>query len=291
MHNIRGKTGVLYVVATPIGNLDDFSLRGTHVLSSVHVIAAEDTRHSRKLLTRYSITTPMVTYNDHSSTAQREKLLQRLVRGEDIALITDAGTPLISDPGFRLVTEAQAAGARVVPIPGANAALAALSVAGLPSDRFAFEGFLPAKTPARRVRLAELKDESRTLIFYEAARRVHAVFEDLVDIFGSNREAVVARELTKEFETVRRAGLGELLQWLDNEPGQQRGEFVLLVHGAAKSGHSRLVLEPREIVTLLADVLPLNRAAELTARITGVKKNLLYKQALADRGEGRPDNA
>jgi len=276
------KTGTLYVVATPIGNLADFSARGVRVLSSVSVIAAEDTRRTRKLLDRYAVDTPMVAYHDHSKSAQRERLLQRLEAGEDVALVTDAGTPLISDPGYRLVCAAHAAGVRAVPIPGANAALAALSVSGLPSDRFAFEGFLPAKESARRRRLRALKTDSRTLLFYESVHRIQDTLADLVETFGAERDAVIARELTKEFETVLRGSLDALADRLSSDPDQRRGEFVILVKGDTQPAPA-VPLEPGKVAELLAEVLPINRAAEMAARITGVKRNILYRELLEAR--------
>ncbi|MDH3636951.1 MAG: 16S rRNA (cytidine(1402)-2'-O)-methyltransferase [Gammaproteobacteria bacterium] len=282
MRNNLGKAGTLYVVATPIGNLEDFSARGVRILSSVSVIAAEDTRRTRKLLHRYTLDTPLVAYHDHTKSAQRERLLRRLELGEDIALVTDAGTPLISDPGYRLVDAAHVAGVRVVPIPGANAALAALSVAGLPSDRFVFEGFLPAKESARRRRLRELKTEVRTLLFYESVHRIQDTLADLAEVFGTEREAVLARELTKEFETVLRGTLGALVDRLSRDSDQRRGEFVILVKG--DSGPPPAVpLEPEKVAGLLAEVLPISRAAEIAARITGTKRNVLYRQLLESR--------
>ena len=282
MRDKLSKTGTLYVVATPIGNLADFSARGVRVLSSVSVIAAEDTRRTRKLLDRYAVDTPMVAYHDHSKSAQRERLLQRLEAGEDVALVTDAGTPLISDPGYRLVCAAHAAGVRAVPIPGANAALAALSVSGLPSDRFAFEGFLPAKESARRRRLRALKTDSRTLLFYESVHRIQDTLADLVETFGAERDAVIARELTKEFETVLRGSLDALADRLSSDPDQRRGEFVILVKGDTQPAPA-VPLEPGKVAELLAEVLPINRAAEMAARITGVKRNILYRELLEAR--------
>ena len=282
MRDKLSKTGTLYVVATPIGNLADFSARGVRVLSSVSVIAAEDTRRTRKLLDRYAVDTPMVAYHDHSKSAQRERLLQRLEAGEDVALVTDAGTPLISDPGYRLVCAAHAAGVRAVPIPGANAALAALSVSGLPSDRFAFEGFLPAKESARRRRLRALKTDSRTLLFYESVHRIQDTLADLVETFGAERDAVIARELTKEFETVLRGSLDALADRLSSDPDQRRGEFVILVKGDTQPAPA-VPLEPGKVAELLAEILPINRAAEMAARITGVKRNILYRELLEAR--------
>ncbi len=282
MHDKRGKTGTLYVVATPIGNLEDFSARGVRVLSSVDVIAAEDTRRTRTLLDRYGVKTPMIVYHDHSPPARRHRLLERLAGGDDIALVTDAGTPLISDPGYRLLRDAVAAGARTVPIPGPSAVLAALCVAGLPSDRFVFEGFLPPRKAARKARLVELRAEPRTLVFYESAHRILGTVQDLAEVFGARREAVLARELTKEFETVLRGDLGGLGEPLRADAAQRRGEFVLVVKGAEEAPCApRLTAE--EVADDLAEVLPIGRAAELAARLTGAKRNHIYRYLLASR--------
>jgi 16S rRNA (cytidine1402-2'-O)-methyltransferase len=273
--------GVLYVVATPIGNLDDISARALRVLREVALIAAEDTRHSARLMQHFGISTPLQACHEHNEREQGGRFIGRLQAGEDVALISDAGTPLISDPGYHLVRQARAAGVRVVPIPGACALIAALSAAGLPSDRFIFEGFLPAKMAARRARLELLREEPRTLIFYEAPHRILECIEDLQAIFGSQRLALLGRELTKTFETLKGLPLGELCEWVAADSNQQRGECVLLVAGwEAPQGDAQVSAEALRVLDLLLAEMPLKRAAALAAEITGVRKNLLYQVAL-----------
>jgi len=275
--------GSLYVVATPLGNLGDMSARAVEVLGRVHRIAAEDTRHSRPLLTHFGIQTPLVAYHEHNEAEQSRRLLALLEQGNDVALICDAGTPLVSDPGYRLVRAARDAGIAVIPVPGPSALVAALSVAGLPVDRFVFEGFLPAKAAARRTRLAELAREPRTLVFYESTHRILDTLGDLADIFGPGREAVIARELTKRYETVRGGTLAELNAWLEADPDQRRGEFVVLVHGAPRGAEP----ESLDVDRLLRELLPelgVKRAAALAARVTGLPRNQLYQRAVELRG-------
>lgn len=276
--------GTLYVVATPIGNLQDISTRALQVLGQVNLIAAEDTRHSARLLEHFAIQTPMVPCHDHNERNGSAALVQRLLDGENLALISDAGTPLISDPGFHLVRLARAEGLQVVPVPGACAAIAALSAAGLPSDRFIFEGFLPAKSGPRNARLQELVSESRTLIFYEAPHRVLESVLAMAEVFGAGRKAVLARELTKTFETIKDAELGELAGWIAADSNQQRGECVLLVAGVdAKAEKDTVDAESQRVLLMLAAELPLKKAAALTAQITGARKNLLYQWGLEQR--------
>ncbi|AYF88300.1 16S rRNA (cytidine(1402)-2'-O)-methyltransferase [Pseudomonas sp. JS3066] len=273
--------GTLYVVATPIGNLDDITARALRVLKEVSLVAAEDTRHSVRLLQHFGIETPLAACHEHNERDQGGRFLARLQAGDDVALISDAGTPLISDPGFHLVRQARAAGIPVVPVPGACALIAALSSAGLPSDRFIFEGFLPAKTTARRGRLEALKEEPRTLIFYEAPHRLLESLEDMRGVFGGDRPAVLARELTKTFETLKGAPLEELCGWVAADSNQQRGECVVLVGGwQAPEGEGALSAEALRVLDLLLAELPVKRAAALAAEITGVRKNLLYQAAL-----------
>ncbi len=274
------EAGILYVVATPIGNLGDLSPRAVEVLQKVDRIAAEDTRHSAALMRHFAIDTPMLSLHEHNERQKSQLLLERLQQGESIALISDAGTPLISDPGYVLVREAQVAGLRVVPIPGPSALIAALSASGLPTDRFCFEGFLAAKSGARRKQLAALREEPRTLAFYESPHRIVDTLTDMAEVFGVEREAVMARELTKTFETIRHAPLGALLSWVESDGNQQKGEFVLLVRGAM-SDSSELDSESRRIAGVLAEELPLKQAAALAARISGEKKNAIYKYLLA----------
>lgn len=273
--------GKLYVVATPIGNLDDISPRALRTLREVALIAAEDTRHSIRLLQHFGITTALAACHDHNEREQGGRFVARLLAGDDVALISDAGTPLISDPGYHLVRQVRAAGIEVVPVPGPSALIAALSAAGLPSDRFIFEGFLPAKAAARRGRLDLLKEEPRTLIFYEAPHRVLESVQDMASRFGKDRHAVLARELTKTFETLKGAPLGELAEWIAADSNQQRGECVLLVTGwQAPEGEDAISGEALRVLDLLLGELPVKRAAALAAEITGVRKNLLYQAAL-----------
>jgi len=273
--------GTLYVVATPIGNLEDISARALRVLREVALIAAEDTRHSSRLLAHFGIQTPLTACHEHNERNEGGRFIERLQAGDDVALISDAGTPLISDPGYHLVRQARAAGVAVVPVPGACALIAALSAAGLPSDRFIFEGFLPAKAAARRSRLEALKEEPRTLIFYEAPHRILESLGDFEDVFGGERMAVLGRELTKTFETLKGLPLGALRAWVEADSNQQRGECVLLVEGwEAPQGESAVSAEALRVLDLLLAEMPLKRAAAVAADITGVRKNLLYQAAL-----------
>ncbi|MDE1958200.1 MAG: 16S rRNA (cytidine(1402)-2'-O)-methyltransferase [Xanthomonadaceae bacterium] len=267
--------GTLWVVATPIGHLDDLSPRAVDTLRRAALIAAEDTRHSRPLLAHYGIATALTALHEHNEREAAAALLARLASGDDVALIADAGTPLISDPGYRLVRAARAAGLRVSPVPGACAAIAALSVAGLASDRFVFEGFLPARPAARRARLQTLAGEPRTLVLYESAHRIEESLADLADVFGIDREAVLARELTKRFETVLTLPLGELAARVAADADQRRGEFVLLVAGHAEAEDACLP-EGRRVYALLREELPPARAARLAAAITGAPRRALY---------------
>ncbi|WP_194789266.1 16S rRNA (cytidine(1402)-2'-O)-methyltransferase [Pseudomonas sp. UFMG81] len=273
--------GTLYVVATPIGNLDDMSARALKVLAQVSLIAAEDTRHSVRLLQHFGIDTPLAACHEHNERDEGGRFITRLLAGDDVALVSDAGTPLISDPGYHLVRQARAAGVQVVPVPGACALIAALSAAGLPSDRFIFEGFLPAKSAGRRARLEQVREESRTLIFYEAPHRILECLEDMEVVFGAERPAVLAREITKTFETLKGLPLGELRAFVQGDSNQQRGECVVLVAGwTAPDDEQAISTEAQRVLDLLLAELPLKRAAALAAEITGVRKNLLYQLAL-----------
>lgn len=274
---------VLYIVATPIGNLADMVPRAVEVLQSADLVAAEDTRHSQRLFSHFSIDTPLVAYHDYSDDQRTSKILERLEQGQVVALISDAGTPLISDPGYRLVREARERGFAVVPIPGPCAFVAALSAAGLPSDRFTFEGFLPAKPLAREKALQALVGETRTIVFYEAPHRVLDTLEAMRQIFGDVREAVIARELTKAFETIRLLPLVELVEWVRADSNQQRGEIVLLVRGADASKAAELDAESERVMKLLLAELPPKRAAAVAAEITGVNKKLLYNWSLEQK--------
>ncbi|TLM76915.1 16S rRNA (cytidine(1402)-2'-O)-methyltransferase [Microbulbifer harenosus] len=274
---------VLYIVATPIGNLADMVPRAVEVLQSADLVAAEDTRHSQRLFSHFSIDTPLVAYHDHSDDQRTAKILERLEQGQVVALISDAGTPLISDPGYRLVREARERGFAVVPIPGPCAFVAALSAAGLPSDRFTFEGFLPAKPLAREKALQSLAGETRTMVFYEAPHRVLDTLEAMRQIFGDTREAVIARELTKAFETIQLLPLAELVEWVRADSNQQRGEIVLLVRGADATKAAELDAESERVMKLLLAELPPKRAAAVAAEITGVNKKLLYNWSLEQK--------
>ncbi|MDM9652605.1 16S rRNA (cytidine(1402)-2'-O)-methyltransferase [Pseudomonas indoloxydans] len=277
--------GSLYVVATPIGNLDDISARALRILREVALIAAEDTRHSARLLQHFGIQTPLAACHEHNERDQGGRFLARLQAGEDVALISDAGTPLISDPGYHLVRQARAAGFAVVPVPGACALIAALSAAGLPSDRFIFEGFLPAKAAGRRARLEQVREEPRTLIFYEAPHRILECLQDMREVFGDDRPALLARELTKTFETLQGLPLAELCEWVAADSNQQRGECVVLVAGwQAPEGEEAVSAEALRVLDLLLSEMPLKRAAALAAEITGVRKNVLYQVALERKG-------
>lgn len=272
--------GVLYIIATPIGNLADITIRALEILRKVNLIAAEDTRHSRKLLQHYLITTPLFSLHEHNEHERVATLLQRIKNGENIALISDAGTPLISDPGFSLVREAQKNHIQVIPLPGPCAAIAALSVSGLPTDRFIFEGFLPAKTHARRTCLQKLIHETGTLVFYEAPHRILDMLNDLKNVFGGEREITIAKELTKMFETIRHGYIDEIISWLLSDPQRQKGEFVILVQGASEKKDLLISDETNRILDIMLEEMPVKQAVKITEKITGMKKNLLYKAAI-----------
>lgn len=272
-------TASLYIVSTPIGNLGDMTSRAIETLKEVDVIAAEDTRHSGRLLQHFSIQTPMISLHDHNEQQRSTTLLTRLQAGESVALISDAGTPLISDPGYKLVSMVRAQGISVVPIPGACAMIAALSSAGLPTDRFMFEGFLPSKKGARQQTLAALQYETRTLVFYESPRRLTGCLADMQAAFGDARQACIARELTKLHETIETRSLAELADWVATSPEQLKGECVLLVAGASAAQTADEVALNQMLIVLLAE-LPVKRAAKVAAELLGVGKNAAYAQAL-----------
>ncbi len=274
--------GVLFVVATPIGNLDDLSARARATLAAVDLIAAEDTRHSAALLRHHGIATRCIALHEHNEREASVDLVRQMLEGRRVALISDAGTPLVSDPGFRLVRAARVASIRVSPLPGACAAIAALSVAGLPSDRFVFEGFLPAKSAARRAQLESLRNETRTLIFYESSHRIVETLDDFVAVFGAGRHVVLARELTKLFETVLDGTLAELSARVVADPDQQRGEFVLLMAGASEDADAARLAAGRRVFDLLRRELPPGRAAKLAAEISGAPRNALYTSGTTD---------
>jgi 16S rRNA (cytidine1402-2'-O)-methyltransferase len=270
----------LYIVATPIGNLGDFSQRAIDVLSQVDIIACEDTRHTQKLLSAFSIKNRTISLHDHNERQRQEQITNYLAEGKSIALVSDAGTPLISDPGYHIVRYCREQHFSVVPIPGACAAIAALSVAGLPTDRFAFEGFLPSKSTARQKVLAEIAEESRTLVFYDAPRRAIDTIEDIMLVLGKDRYVVIARELTKTFETVHSDSAENLFNWLSADPNQLKGEMVLIIEGKKVDTSA---ISPQIIATLkiLLAELPPKKACAVAAQIYGVKKNTLYDIALS----------
>ena len=269
------KPGTLYVVATPIGNLSDISARAREVLSEVSAICAEDTRHTKSMLQAYSIDKPLIALHEHNESDIAWKMVERLKTGDSLALVSDAGTPLVSDPGYRLEREVREAGLTVSPIPGACAAIAALSVAGIPSDRFCFEGFLPAKSSGRRERLQNLAREQRTLVFYESSHRIEESLTDFVSIFGAEREAVVARELTKLFETVLGNTLGGLLEKVQQDENQRKGEFVVIVRGCEDDSGVALAEGQRLYVKLVEHMKP-SQAAKLAAELSGAPRKALY---------------
>ncbi|MEZ5505401.1 MAG: 16S rRNA (cytidine(1402)-2'-O)-methyltransferase [Gammaproteobacteria bacterium] len=273
--------GILHIVATPIGNLNDITLRALEVLRQVDLIAAEDTRHSRKLLDAYQIGTRLIAVHDHNEADRAGYLCSLLGEGKNIALISDAGTPLISDPGYRLVREVRDAGFQVVTIPGACAAIAALAVAGLPTDRFLFVGFLSAKDNARRLELERLQGQTATLVLYESPKRIVELLRAVAEVMGGDRPVVLAKELTKAFETVRGGTAGELVAWLEEDEHRQRGEFVVLIHGYQESGDGTLIdAAVLRSIALAHAHMPLKKACALVSELTGLAKNQLYEAAL-----------
>ncbi len=272
----------LYVVATPIGNFGDMSQRAVEVLKSVDLIAAEDTRHSQRLLQFFAIDTPTTAYHDHSDERALHRIGSCLEGGGSVALVSDAGTPLISDPGYRLVRYVQDRGFAVRPVPGACAAVAALSVSGLPTDRFLFEGFLPAREGARVNRLSALAAEPVTLIFYEAPHRIEASLQSMIQVFGGSREAVLAREITKIFETIKRGTLSELGQFVSGDSNQQKGEVVLIVAGRGKV-EQEVGTDVAALLLRLSQELPAKQAAAVVADWSGLRKKQLYEHLLAMR--------
>lgn len=272
--------GALYVVATPIGNLSDMSQRAVEVLNTVDRIAAEDTRRTGRLLQHYAIQTPMVALHEHNERELAPGLVKQIGEGETLALVSDAGTPLISDPGYRVVRLAREAGVNIIPVPGPSALIAALSASGLPTDHFVFEGFLPSRQTARKARLEALRSEPRTLVFYEASHRIVDCLKDMLVVYGVERRAVLARELTKQFETIRDGTLQELVRWISDDPNQQKGEFVVIVAGEQANEAHAVDAEAERVINLLLDELPIKTAAKLAARITGVNKRALYDRAL-----------
>jgi 16S rRNA (cytidine1402-2'-O)-methyltransferase len=276
---------VLYVVSTPIGNLDDMTPRAIATLKQVDLIAAEDTRHSGRLMQHFAIATPMLALHDHNERQRAQMLVQKLADGNAIALISDAGTPLISDPGYHLVCAVRAAGFKVVPVVGACALIAGLSVAGLATDRFSFYGFLPAKSNGRKQQLEQLRDITHTQVFYESPHRIVATVADIVTVFGAERQLVLARELTKTFETVFGGSTLEVQSWLAADLNQQKGEFVVLIAGAEAQQLSEIGIAEEQMLTLLLAELPIKKAASIAASLSGHKKKALYDRALQLQGK------
>lgn len=276
-------TGTLYVVATPIGNLGDMGRRALEILASVDRIAAEDTRHTSKLLHAMGIAKPLLALHEHNESAASDKVVERLLAGESVALVSDAGTPLISDPGYPLVSAARRQGIKVVPIPGPSAILCALSASGLPTDRFLFEGFPPRTSSARRRHFEGLARFSSTLVFYESSHRLAESLADMAASFGPDRRAVLARELTKLHETFLDAPLGELAEAVRQDPDQQRGEMVILIAGAPVGDDTQHKVDTERLLALLLPDLPVKRAVEIVAEATGRRRNEVYKRALALR--------
>ncbi|MDY4376837.1 16S rRNA (cytidine(1402)-2'-O)-methyltransferase [Pectobacterium brasiliense] len=274
----------LYIVPTPIGNLGDITQRALAVLASVDLIAAEDTRHTGLLLQHFAINARLFALHDHNEQQKADVLLAKLQSGQSIALVSDAGTPLINDPGYHLVRRCREAGVRVVPLPGACAAITALSASGLASDRFCYEGFLPAKTKGRKDKLRELGEETRTLIFYESTHRLLDSLQDISEVLGAERYVVLAREITKTWESIHGAPVGELLAWVKEDENRRKGEMVLIVEGH-QLDDSALSAEALRTLMLLRTELPLKKAAALAAEIHGVKKNALYRYGLEQEGD------
>lgn len=283
-------SGILYVVATPIGNLADLSPRARDTLNSVDIIAAEDTRHTRRLLSHFGIKTRLFALHEHNEATASAELIRSMLDGNNVALVSDAGTPLLSDPGFGLVAGAYEAGLRVSPVPGPSALLAALSAAGMATDRFCFEGFLPARAAARVARLEQLRDEPRTLVFYESVHRIQATLRDAVACFGPDRRACIARELTKLHEELRRGSLGELQVAVKAGEIAPKGEFVLLVSGAEDTVSGADQDRSTEVLTVLLDYLPGKQAVEAAMRITGGKRNEIYEAMLRLKAAGSAKN-
>lgn len=276
----------LYLVATPIGHLGDITYRAVEVLAAVQLIAAEDTRHSKRLLQHYSINTPCISLHEHNESSRIDKILKQLELGHSVALISDAGTPLISDPGYLLVREVRKAGYPVVPIPGACALIAALTASGLPTDRFCFEGFLPAKKGALKNKLLSLQGESRTMIFYESVHRVVATLDVMRAVFGDNREAVVAREITKTYETICDGTLAFLSEWITADKNQQRGEYVLIVKGCSPDVFQSAKLHQLETyLPIMLSELSLKQSVALLVELLDLPKKQVYAAALALRDQ------
>nr|CAA6816253.1 MAG: rRNA small subunit methyltransferase I [uncultured Thiotrichaceae bacterium] len=278
----------LYCVATPIGNLGDITERAVSVLRTADVIYAEDTRVTRKLLTHLGIQKTLCSLHEHNEAARVDDIRDAVIGGRSVALVSDAGTPLISDPGYHLVNALVGQGVKVIPIPGVSAIIAALSAAGLPTDRFAFEGFLPAKGSARRKAMEVLKSETHTLVFYESSHRIKDFLADLYGVFGGEREIVIARELTKLYEQFYRGTVSELLAQIETDENMRKGEFVVMVAGVGKveTDSEQTALDTARLLEILVDELPVKQAATIAAKLTGQAKNGLYRQAMEIKDKG-----
>lgn len=282
--------GKLYVVATPIGNLDDISQRACNILNHVDWIAAEDTRHSKGLLQHLGISTPLVSYHEHNERERTSQLIEKLCQGENGALISDAGTPLISDPGYFIVTCAHERGIQVIPVPGACAAIAALSVAGLPTDKFLFEGFLPAKPQARDKRLAILANFPHTMVFYEAPHRIASLLEACLEHFTSQRRISLAREITKKFESIYCGELGKIVADIHNGTIPLKGEFIVVMAGAQVEVSDESEQKMQHVLSILLPEMPLKQAVQIAMKLTGGHKNALYDMAMKMKNEMRGEN-
>ncbi len=278
-------SGTLFVVATPIGNREDLTPRARQILNDVDLVAAEDTRHTGRLLSHFGINTQQIALHDHNEEIAVPRLLSALKAGKSVALVSDAGTPLISDPGYRLVCAAHDAGAPISPVPGASAVTAALSVAALPTDRFCFEGFLPNKKTARLNRLRELCDDTRTILFFESVHRIKAAIGDLNEVFGAERNAFVGRELSKMHEQCVSATLGELRDMIRDGRIVAKGEFVIVVEGSRNPDTAAATIKISKLIEEISAVLPASQAVDLVSSLSGQRRNEIYRLMLAQRGK------
>ncbi len=281
---MSNQPGTIYLVATPIGNLEDLSPRAIRILAEVDLIAAEDTRHSARLLSNFQIETPMTSYHEHNEREKAKQLVEMAAAGKNLALISDAGTPLVNDPGYHLVRAARAAGVRLVPIPGACAAIAALSASGLPTDEFLFAGFPPAKSGTRANYFSSKSRQTATLIFYESPHRIVDSLNDMRLAFGGDRNATIARELTKKFETIHSGTLSELVDWIEHDANQQKGEFVVMVQGFSSDKDAEIGADVESLLLRLADELPPKKAAAIVADVSGLRKKRLYDYLMKIKG-------
>ncbi len=276
-------SGTLFVVATPIGNLEDLTPRARQILNDVDLVAAEDTRHTGRLLSHFGIKKPQIALHDHNEESAVPKLLEALKEGKSIALVSDAGTPLISDPGYRLVSAAHEAGVTVSPVPGASAVTAALSVSGLPTDRFCFEGFLPSKKPARLKRLREICDEPNSMLFFESVHRIKATIDDLCEVYGADRGAFIGRELSKMHEQCVSSTLGEMAEMIESGQIPTKGEFVVVVEGNKNVDAETTTINIDRLIAEISAVLPLSQGADLVSSLSGRRRNEIYRSMLALR--------